>query len=777
VMMNVIPAQIAKVQSIAVASPPQKDFGGLPHPTILATCALLGITEVYAVGGAQAIALFAYGMEGVCEKADLVTGPGNIYVAAAKRALRGIIGIDSEAGPTEIAVLADSSAIAADVAADLISQAEHDVIAAAVLVTDSLELAAAVEAELKVRVAATKHADRIKSALSGVQSAIALVDDMQQGLDVVNAYAAEHLEIQTRNSRSDADKIRNAGAVFIGRFSPVSLGDYSAGSNHVLPTGGCACHSSGLSVQTFLRGLHFIEYVRPMSPYGAPQVPAVAALNTNENPYSPSPALQKAITDAVAKVAVDLNRYPDRDATIVRTKLATYINEGNGTSFTLDNIWAANGSNEIIQSIFLAFAQGVVLGFTPSYSMHPLIAKTTGAQWIDGKRNADFSLNASDAVSEILKNKPSLTFITTPNNPTGGAVTLAEIQKLADAAKEVGGLLVVDEAYAEFSQEVSAVTLVANNPHVIVIRTMSKAFAFAGARLGYLISDVAVKDAMMIVRLPYHLSALTQAAAQVAIDHRAELLGGVSTLIKARGQVVQALHDMGLTTITSSANFVLFTGFKHDAPQLWAALLEKGVLIRDVGLSGYLRVTIGNEAENKLFVSALKELIINVDTGVPFFDHMMSQLGKHSGFDLTVKTTGDVDVDSHHTVEDTSLAFGQALREALGDKAGIRRFGDSMVPLDEVLVQAAVDLSGRPYLVHRQPEIVELIGTFDTTLGKHIWESIVAEARIALHIRVLEGRNAHHVFEAQFKAVARALRDAVSLDGRVAGIPSTKGSL
>jgi histidinol dehydrogenase len=260
VMMNVIPAQIAHVQSIAVASPPQKEFGGLPHPSILATCALLGITEVYAVGGAQAIALFAYGMDGVSEKCDLVTGPGNIYVAAAKRALRGIIGIDSEAGPTEIAILADSSALAADVAADLISQAEHDVIAAAVLVTDSLELAKDVEAELKVRVEATKHSDRIKTALAGVQSAIVLVDDINQGLDVVNAYAAEHLEIQTRNAHSDAAKIRNAGAVFIGRFSPVSLGDYSAGSNHVLPTGGCACHSSGLSVQTFLRGLHFIEY-------------------------------------------------------------------------------------------------------------------------------------------------------------------------------------------------------------------------------------------------------------------------------------------------------------------------------------------------------------------------------------------------------------------------------------------------------------------------------------------------------------------------------------
>ena len=260
VLMNVIPAQIAKVSSIAVASPPQKEFGGLPHPTILAACALLGISEVYAVGGAQAIALFAYGMDGLCEKCDLVTGPGNIYVAAAKRALRGVIGIDSEAGPTEIAILADESARAGDVAADLISQAEHDVIAAAVLVTTSEKLVTDVVKELEVRVAATRHSTRIREALSGIQSAIVLVDSIAQGLDVVNAYAAEHLEIQTLNAAEDALQIRNAGAVFIGRFSPVSLGDYSAGSNHVLPTGGCACHSSGLSVQTFLRGLHYIEY-------------------------------------------------------------------------------------------------------------------------------------------------------------------------------------------------------------------------------------------------------------------------------------------------------------------------------------------------------------------------------------------------------------------------------------------------------------------------------------------------------------------------------------
>ena len=260
VMMNVIPAQIAQVESIAVASPPQKDHGGLPHPTILATCALLGITEVYAVGGAQAIALFAYGMKDLCEKCDMVTGPGNIYVAAAKRALRGVIGIDSEAGPTEIAILADETADARNVAADLISQAEHDVIAAAVLVTPSLALADAVEKELARQVKLTKHSERITTALAGIQSAIAIVDDVAQGIDVVNAYAAEHLEIQTTDARGDSAKIRNAGAVFIGPFTPVSLGDYSAGSNHVLPTGGCACHSSGLSVATFLRGLHFIEY-------------------------------------------------------------------------------------------------------------------------------------------------------------------------------------------------------------------------------------------------------------------------------------------------------------------------------------------------------------------------------------------------------------------------------------------------------------------------------------------------------------------------------------
>ncbi len=264
VVMNVVPAQIAGVPSIAVASPAQKENDGWPHPTILAACALLGVDEVYAMGGAQAIAAFAYGVKNdgneVLAPVDLVTGPGNIYVAAAKRALRGTIGIDSEAGPTEIAVVADSTANPEDVAADLISQAEHDTIAAAILITDSVKLAEEVQVRVQQRTVRTKHSARITEALSGIQSAIVLTDNLEQSLDIANAYAAEHLELLVANPQSASEKIRNAGAVFLGRFAPVSLGDYLAGSNHVLPTGGCACHSSGLSVQTFLRGLHFVSY-------------------------------------------------------------------------------------------------------------------------------------------------------------------------------------------------------------------------------------------------------------------------------------------------------------------------------------------------------------------------------------------------------------------------------------------------------------------------------------------------------------------------------------
>jgi histidinol dehydrogenase len=259
VVMNVVPAQVAGVASIALTSSPQADHDGLPHPTILAACALLGIEEVYAVGGAQAIAMFAYGA-GPCRKVDLVTGPGNIYTVSAKRLLKGVVGIDSEAGPTEIAILADGSADPAFVAADLISQAEHDPMAASVLVTDSSTLAEEVEAELDKQVSVTKHVERIRTALGGQQSGIVLVDDLEQGLAVINGYAAEHTAIQTADAETWAARVFNAGAVFVGSFAPVSLGDYCAGSNHVLPTGCAACHSSGLSVRSFVKSMHVVDY-------------------------------------------------------------------------------------------------------------------------------------------------------------------------------------------------------------------------------------------------------------------------------------------------------------------------------------------------------------------------------------------------------------------------------------------------------------------------------------------------------------------------------------
>ena len=264
VVMNVVPAQAAGVDSLVVASPPQSRFDGLPHPTILAAARLLGVHEVWAVGGAQAVALLAYGgtdTDGAeLAPVDMITGPGNIYVTAAKRICRSQVGIDAEAGPTEIAILADHTADPRHVAADLISQAEHDEMAASVLVTDSTKLADATDRELANQLETTVHRERVTAALTGKQSAIVLVDDLDAGVRTVNAYAAEHLEIQTVDARDVARRIRSAGAIFVGAYSPVSLGDYCAGSNHVLPTAGCARHSSGLSVQTFLKGIHVVDY-------------------------------------------------------------------------------------------------------------------------------------------------------------------------------------------------------------------------------------------------------------------------------------------------------------------------------------------------------------------------------------------------------------------------------------------------------------------------------------------------------------------------------------
>ncbi len=352
------------------------------------------------------------------------------------------------------------------------------------------------------------------------------------------------------------------------------------------------------------------ENLRSLSPYGAPQIGEVLQLNTNENPFPLPAEVQEKIVSRVQEVAASLNRYPDRDAVRLRAKLAQYINYRAGTQFSVENIWAANGSNEILQTLFLAFggAQRKALGFTPSYSVHPLIANVTGTTWIAGLREDDFAINSKAAAEQILDEKPSLVFITTPNNPSGTATPILDIEKLAVAAGEVGALLIVDEAYAEFSAEESAATLIVKFPHVVSTRTMSKAFAFAGVRVGYLVAHPIVIDAALVTRLPYHLSALTQAAAEVAIDDADLLQGGIDLLLGERENLASGLATLGWRALDSSANFLLFSGFSGTSAATWQEFLNRGVLIRDVGLEGYLRVTVGTPAENQRFLTVAQEI-------------------------------------------------------------------------------------------------------------------------------------------------------------------------
>jgi histidinol-phosphate aminotransferase len=685
VVMNVIPAQVAGVSQIAVASPPQAEFGGQPHPAVLAACELLGITEVHAVGGAQAIAMLGYGTAD-CAAVDTITGPGNIYVAAAKRLLRGVVSIEAEAGPTEIAIVADASADARFVAADLIAQAEHDSLAACLFISTDAALADQVDIELDLQIATARHAARIKEALAG-QSSCVLVDDLDAALAVADAWAPEHLEIQAADADGLARRVRNAGAIFVGPYAPVSLGDYLAGSNHVLPTGGTARHTAGLSVLAFLRGIHVVnctkealaevaphidalggaedlaahvnavrvripggeagetsteetaevaeavaakeettkprvpsddtpqcrpqgddplepplrEDLRGRSPYGAPQVEARARLNTNENPYPPSPELVAAIAAAVAAEAAGLNRYPDRDAIALRGDLAAYL----GHDLTVSQVWAANGSNEVIQQIFQAYGGPgrSALGFEPSYSMHPIIAKTSSTDWIGTPRADDFSVDADRALAAIDQHRPDLVFLTSPNNPTGTAMSLDVIEAVCQAAP---GIVVIDEAYAEFARDTlgTALSLLPKYPRLIVTRTMSKAFALAGGRIGYLAADRRVVDGLQIVRLPYHLSSLTQVVGRVALAHSAELLANVASISADRDDLVAWFKENSFAVAESDTNFVLFGTFERRRA-IWQALLDRGVLVREVGPPGWLRVSIGTPEENEAFKRAL----------------------------------------------------------------------------------------------------------------------------------------------------------------------------
>ncbi|OBK39102.1 histidinol-phosphate transaminase [Mycobacterium sp. 1165196.3] len=359
--------------------------------------------------------------------------------------------------------------------------------------------------------------------------------------------------------------------------------------------------------QPTLDDLPLREDLRGKSPYGAPQLDVPVRLNTNENPHPPSTALVDDVVRSVGQAAADLHRYPDRDAVALRTDLAAYLSAQTGVALGVENLWAANGSNEILQQLLQAFGGPgrSAIGFVPSYSMHPIISDGTRTEWLHAARADDFSLDVDTAVAAITDRRPDVVFVASPNNPSGQSVSLPDLRRLLDV---VPGILIVDEAYGEFSSQPSAVALVAEYPtKLIVSRTMSKAFAFAGGRLGYLIATPAVIDAMLLVRLPYHLSVLTQAAARAALRHADDTLGSVATLIAERERVSTALTGMGFRVIPSDANFVLFGEFA-DAPATWQRYLDAGVLIRDVGIPGYLRATTGLAEENDAFLQASAQI-------------------------------------------------------------------------------------------------------------------------------------------------------------------------
>ncbi|HEU0102477.1 MAG TPA: histidinol-phosphate transaminase [Mycobacteriales bacterium] len=352
--------------------------------------------------------------------------------------------------------------------------------------------------------------------------------------------------------------------------------------------------------------------LRGKQPYGAPQLPHVRAqLNVNENPYGPSPALVAALARAVAEAAPTLHRYPDREALALRGDLAAYLSARTGVALTTGQVWAANGSNEVLQQVLQAFGGPgrTALGFEPSYSMHPLLAAGTGTGWVSERREADFTLSAEAAVEAVERHRPDVVFVTTPNNPTGTATPLAVVEAVCGCAP---GIVVVDEAYAEFGASPSAVRLLRHFPRLLVSRTMSKAFAMAGTRLGYLAAGPAVIDALRLVRLPYHLSALTQVAGRTALAHTDELLGSVAEVRRQRDRMVDGVGRLGLTVVPTDANFLLFGPFA-DAPAVWQQLLDRCVLVRDVsggpGLAGWLRVNAGTEDETSLFLEALAQVV------------------------------------------------------------------------------------------------------------------------------------------------------------------------
>ncbi|MBX5479617.1 MAG: histidinol dehydrogenase [Pyrinomonas methylaliphatogenes] len=656
VLMNVIPAQVAGVERIVVATPPQTLA---ENPAVAAALVELGVSEVYKVGGAQAIAALAYGTRTV-PRVDKITGPGNKYVAAAKRLVFGVVGIDSIAGPSEVAIIADETADARSVAADLLAQAEHDEEAAVVLVTTRGDLADAVRREIEIQLETLPRRAIVEASLRNY-GALIVVGDMDEACAVVNELAPEHLEIIARDAEAIADKIKHAGAIFLGAYTPEVVGDYFAGPNHVLPTGGAARFSSALGVYDFTRRASMLRYsreelertarmiavfaraegleaharsalirldqqatqdvsatmddglrvalkrikprVRELRAYTLRSERAPIKVNQNENPFDAPERIKREALRRFERRA--WSRYPDFVPVELRRKLAAFA------GWDEEGIIVGNGSNELIQAtMMVTLGEGRrALLSEPTFALYRQIATVLGADVLSVPLTERLTFDVAALRRAIEREDPDLTIICSPNNPTGGVIEEDDLVRLLEKAS---GLIVVDEAYFEFAER-SAANLLRAHPNLIVFRTFSKAMAMAGWRVGYALAAPEIAREIGKAVLPYNLNAFSQIAAEVALEmYDAELLPLVQALIRERERLFEALQEIsGLSPVPSKANFILVRS-RIEPRRVYDELLRRGILIRDV--SGYpmladcFRVSVGRPEENDLLIEALREI-------------------------------------------------------------------------------------------------------------------------------------------------------------------------
>jgi histidinol-phosphate aminotransferase len=866
-LMLAVPAQCAGVEEIVVVTPPRP--GGGLDPVVALAAELCGIEAIWTVGGAQAIAALAFGA-GEIPAVAKICGPGNAWVAEAKTyasALPGGPAIDMPAGPSELLVLADDSAGPATVAADLLSQAEHDPHAQVLLVTPAPALADAVERELSAQVPALPRAEIAGASLA--QARLVLVDDLDQGLAVANGYAPEHLSLAVADPEPLIGRVRNAGAVFAGHQAAESFGDYLAGSSHVLPTDGAARSWSGISVYSFLKAMT-VQQITPeaaarvaapaaalarlegleaharaadarLSPLplargdqgvgraeraaGPPPAPPASGrgvarlarpeilalpafdISANANSFFPPDAIRLDANEnpfgplVEGSLAGDVNRYPEPQPASLKAAIAALYGIGP------DNLIVTRGADDAIDVIVRTFCErgDAVALCQPTFSAYAHFAELQGARLIETRLNKDFDFEPEPFLVAVAGQRPKLAFLCSPNNPTGNPIATADVLRVCEALPDT--IVVLDEAYIEFSDQPSLAVEATRRPNLLVLRTLSKAYGIAGARIGAAIG--AAETIALVARAlpPYPLPSLSIAAALATLSpsRRPVHEERIARIKAERARVAEALAASPIVrSIRSGGGNFLF--LEVDEPQALADRLRRlgiRVRFRPNAAPGGVRLTIGTPVENDAALAAFgvspasangrrAELVRDtretriavavdldrdgprrIDTGNPFFDHMLDQVAAHAGFALTLACEGDHEIDAHHSLEDCALALGAALGRALDDRRGIGRFGFSL-PMDETEAHVLIDLSGRPYSRFEGAFAGSHVGAFPTEMTPHIFRSLADSLRAAIHVKV-EGENDHHKVEACFKAFGRALRQAVRREGDA--LPSTKGVL